>query len=98
MSTRSSRAEVVQVVHVHGGRLVVLSFHSGEDGAVKRFLARGSRAGEWHLVNKKPLTATREEIRVNPRARSASLRAAERLRPAASTESSATDPVRGTHG
>jgi 16S rRNA (cytosine1402-N4)-methyltransferase len=75
----------------HGGRLAVISFHSGEDGAVKRFLVRGVRAGDWRHVHKKPLTAGREEIRANPRARSASLRAAVRLR---DTAAAATE----THG
>jgi len=61
-----------------GGRLAVLSFHSGEDGVVKRHFAAGSRGGSWSLLTKKPLHASREELSQNPRARSASLRAAER--------------------
>jgi 16S rRNA (cytosine1402-N4)-methyltransferase len=64
---------------VPGGRLVALTFHSGEDGAVKRFLARGTREGRWSLWNKRPLEPSRAEIRRNPRARSARLRAAIRL-------------------
>jgi 16S rRNA (cytosine1402-N4)-methyltransferase len=63
-----------------GGRLAVISFHSGEDGAVKRHLARGSRAGRWRLLTKRPVTAGRDEIRANRRSRSASLRTAVRLR------------------
>jgi 16S rRNA (cytosine1402-N4)-methyltransferase len=63
-----------------GGRLAVISFHSGEDGAVKRFFQRGVRTGRWRALNKKPITASREEVRANRRARSASLRAAERAR------------------
>jgi 16S rRNA (cytosine1402-N4)-methyltransferase len=65
---------------VHGGRLAVISFHSGEDGAVKRFLADGARAGRWHLLHRKPLRASEEELRSNRRARSAVLRCAERTR------------------
>jgi 16S rRNA (cytosine1402-N4)-methyltransferase len=65
---------------VDGGRLAVISFHSGEDGAVKRFLAEGARAGRWRLVTRKPLRAGREEVLRNRRARSAVLRCAERTR------------------
>jgi len=63
---------------VPGGRLVALTFHSGEDGEVKRFLARGAREGRWQLWNKRPLEPQRAEVRRNPRARSARLRAAVR--------------------
>jgi len=65
---------------VHAGRLAVISFHSGEDGAVKRFLADGARDGRWHLLHKKPLRASEEELHANRRARSAVLRCAERTR------------------
>lgn len=63
-----------------GGRLVVISFHSGEDGVVKRFLAEGSRRGAWRLLTKRPLSPAEAEKSANRRARSARLRAAERLR------------------
>ena len=74
---------------VDGGRLAVISFHSGEDGEVKRFFADGVRDGRWSLVTRKPITATLEEVRKNPRARSASLRVAVRTRAAAETSPSA---------
>jgi 16S rRNA (cytosine1402-N4)-methyltransferase len=61
-----------------GGRLVVLSFHSGEDREVKRFLAQGAREERWCVLTKKPIEASDAERRANPRARSAKLRAAER--------------------
>lgn len=61
-----------------GGRLVVISFHSLEDAETKRRLLDGSRAGLWRLLTKKPIAAARDEVRTNPRARSAHLRAAER--------------------
>ena len=61
-----------------GGRLCVLTFHSGEDGMVKRFFAEGVREGRWNQGSKKPLAPTHAEVRSNPRARSARLRFAER--------------------
>jgi 16S rRNA (cytosine1402-N4)-methyltransferase len=65
---------------VDGGRLAVIAFHSGEDGEVKRALARGAQEGRWKPLTKRPITPTREEIAANPRARSALLRGAERMR------------------
>ncbi len=61
------------------GRLLAISFHSGEDGVVKRFLAAGAREGDWDLTTRRPVEGTPEEIRSNPRARSAKLRVGERL-------------------
>jgi len=67
-------------VLVDEGRLVVISFHSGEDRQVKRFLADGMSAGRWDVIGKKPRKADRAELRTNVRARSAVLRAAVRTR------------------
>ncbi|MGQ0671447.1 MAG: 16S rRNA (cytosine(1402)-N(4))-methyltransferase RsmH [Hyphomicrobium sp.] len=77
-----------------GGRLVVVTFHSLEDRIVKTFLAdragrapRGSRylpetiklsSPSFRIVNLRPLTPCQGELDVNPRARSARLRAAVR--------------------
>jgi 16S rRNA (cytosine1402-N4)-methyltransferase len=77
-----------------GGRLVVVTFHSLEDRIAKRFFAsrstpaRGSRhlpdstaqalAPSFRLLNRHPIEPNQSEIRQNPRARSARLRAAER--------------------
>ncbi len=63
-----------------GGVLAAISFHSGEDREVKRFLKAGAAEGEWLLEPKKPVRATHEEQLGNPRARSAVLRGAVRLR------------------
>jgi 16S rRNA (cytosine1402-N4)-methyltransferase len=61
-----------------GGRLGVISFHSGEDRIVKRTF-RTLAAGPFAAVEPSPLTPGVDEARANPRARSAKLRVLERL-------------------
>jgi 16S rRNA (cytosine1402-N4)-methyltransferase len=78
---------------VTGGRLAVISFHSLEDRIVKQFIrdeSRGcicppevpvcqcGRMPRLTHVTRRPVMATAEEIALNPRARSAKLRVAER--------------------
>ena len=81
--------EVVKV----GGRVAIITFHSLEDRLVKQFFKNGSfkeevddnpfvqtiKEQKWRLVNKKPITATDKELKVNKRSRSAKLRVAEKL-------------------
>jgi 16S rRNA (cytosine1402-N4)-methyltransferase len=63
-----------------GARLVVIAFHSLEDRIVKHTLrAIAQRGGAIRILTKRPLTPSDEEVERNPRARSAKLRAAERL-------------------
>jgi 16S rRNA (cytosine1402-N4)-methyltransferase len=77
-----------------GGRLAVISFHSLEDRIVKDFFREQSkdlfnppyegiyekeRKAVVKIINKKPIVASDEEIKDNPRARSAKLRIVEKL-------------------
>jgi 16S rRNA (cytosine1402-N4)-methyltransferase len=64
-----------------GARLVVIAFHSLEDRTVKRTfraLGQGDEAG-FRVLTRKPVVAGDEEVTANPRARSAKLRALERV-------------------
>jgi 16S rRNA (cytosine1402-N4)-methyltransferase len=77
-----------------GGRMAVISYHSGEDRIVKRFMARESRdcveepmppvctcghRAQLRVIHRRGITPGAEEIRRNRRARSARLRVAEKL-------------------
>ncbi len=76
-----------------GGRLVVISYHSLEDGLVKKLIKKGNTEGElekdffgnqqlpFRAINSKPITASEKELAENSRSRSAVLRIAERVNP-----------------
>ncbi len=56
------------------GRIVVIGFHSLEDGIVKRAFKRFQEKNMGKIITEKPVEASEEEIRVNSRAKSAKLR------------------------
>ncbi len=66
-----------------GGTIGMISFHSLEDRIVKHQLRA---IPQLQILTKKPIVATREEIRENPRARSAKLRLAQRPHETLSTD------------
>lgn len=92
-SLRDALSSVPEIL-LPGGRCIVISYHSLEDRIVKDFYRKEAadripslnklvpdlpRVPRLKILTKKPVTATGQEIADNPRARSAKLRAAERL-------------------
>ncbi len=79
--------EVLPLLKRGGGRLAIITFHSGEDRIVKNIFKKytvveGDRINlpstpkevEYELVNRKPIIASEEELKINPRSASAKLR------------------------
>jgi 16S rRNA (cytosine1402-N4)-methyltransferase len=57
-----------------GGRVAILTFHSGEDRRVKKAFQAGERRGVYTQVAREVVRSSSEEVRANPRGRSAKLR------------------------
>ncbi len=70
--------EIAPTVLKEGGRVAIISFHSLEDGIVKRSFRASRTDGIYDVLTKKPLVAGQDERRANPRSRSAKLRVAMR--------------------
>lgn len=94
LETLSSALSEATTILVPGGRLAVISFHSLEDRIVKNYLVQESKdcicppeqltctcghQATLRIITRKPIIASSDEINVNPRARSAKLRVAERM-------------------
>jgi 16S rRNA (cytosine1402-N4)-methyltransferase len=90
---KSALESVLEIVR-SGGRIVVISFHSLEDRIVKQFFQREARdclcppdlpvcrcdhQAQVRILTRRPITASESERTMNPRSRSAKLRAAERI-------------------
>jgi 16S rRNA (cytosine1402-N4)-methyltransferase len=69
-----------------GGRVAILSFHSGEDRRVKKAFQAGERAGLYARVAPDPIRPSIEERRANPRSSAAKLRWAVAARPASAAQ------------
>ena len=94
LAREQQKTDELAVGQAGGGRMAIISFHSLEDRLVKGFMRREAsdcicppgipvcvcnHRARLRLLTPKPVTPTKEEIAVNPRARSAKLRAAETL-------------------
>ena len=86
--------EMLQQAHevlAEGGILAVITFHSLEDRLVKNFMKTGNFEGEritdefgvsqkyFKVLTKKPIEASKEELKLNARSRSAKLRVAQKI-------------------
>lgn len=79
LSTLTSGLEKAFRLVRPGGRIAVITFHSLEDGLVKRTFKKLAHEKKALLITKKPIAPQRVEVVENPRARSAKLRIIEKI-------------------
>ena len=67
-------------------RIVIVAFHSLEDKIIKNFFKKNSyknfnddKKNVFRIITKKPITPSSDEIKINPRSKSAKLRVAEKI-------------------
>lgn len=83
---------IIPLLNLHG-RLVILTFHSLEDRIVKNAMKKASqidhpeglvtmpdKTPDFHVITKKPVLPTPEELAINPRSKSAKMRVLERIK------------------
>jgi len=78
-SVEEALPEALNII-TEGGRLTIIAFHSLEDRIVKKFFKKKEKEGEIKILTKKPIKPKPEEIKRNPRARSAKLRVCEKVK------------------
>ncbi len=62
-----------------GGKIVIISFHSGEDRIVKNFFKKSEKNGQLEIVTKSPMEPSDDEKKRNPRSSSAKMRIAKKM-------------------
>ncbi len=70
--------KIIPEILARGGRAAFISFHSLEDRLIKNWSRDLSRKGILKILTKKPVTPSAEELKINPKSRSAKLRAVEK--------------------
>ena len=79
LETVAKAPKMLESIIKPGGRAAFLTFHSTEDRIIKQAFKEMEKSGAWHLVNKKLIVPSIEEIKNNSRSRSAGLRVIERI-------------------
>jgi 16S rRNA (cytosine1402-N4)-methyltransferase len=80
LASIESLLEAAPRLLAENGTIAVISFHSLEDKLVKEDFRKNKQSGIYEILTKKPLTATDYEVLENPRARSAKLRIAQKIK------------------